>query len=135
MSNRTLAIIGFAIFMIALIFELEQIHDELRGQTFFSQHRSETVSTPGGDRTTSALLLMIANQQALANSLEVEIASKVHPELADELEYHQFVTDVMTVTATGGVVTFAPLATRYKDKLDKLSSRFKQDHPEIAIPK
>ncbi|MGE0867651.1 MAG: hypothetical protein AB7P03_03755 [Kofleriaceae bacterium] len=133
MSNRTLAAIAFVMFMIAFIFVTVEIRDAVRGVSFGYSGSSPDVIEHHDPRT-SAALVMIANELSLANRIAVATASKTQPELSEELRYVQFETDVSTRLLTTGVFAFPPLANEYKESLDKLSARYKQQHPGVEIP-
>lgn len=134
MSNRGLAILGFLIFTVVIIYELEQLNDEVRRQGTAMSHSRGSVQTiqaaPGGGfGLNEAILFMIYAEMSRANNISTELAIKQHPDLKPELRYIDFTTSVSTMKSTKPYLKFRSLKEAFPEDYAELKARYQKEHP------
>lgn len=131
MSNRALALLGFAAFMLAFIYEMETLSD--RSRSLPSSCNCQQAQPPSLHRL-ETYLFMVHSELALANELAAESVKQAHPDRAAEVQYWQFSTLVAQMRSSAGQLKFRPLRDGFKADYEALKARYAAEHPDVQIP-
>lgn len=131
MSNRALAIVGALAFM-ALFFVQTDAIRQAAGRP--QSCPSLNAPNPPSLNRLEAYALLIANELAFRNQLEVAALSKAHPDLAPELRYKEFVDAVAQAKIGANLLKMRPLREQYKDDFEQLKARYVSEHPDTKFP-
>ena len=131
MSNRALALLGFAVFMLVFVYEMETLSE--RSRSFPSSCNCQQAQAPSLHRL-ETYLFMVHTELALANEFAAETLKKAHPDRAAEVQYWQFSTLVAQMRSSGGQLKWRPLHDSFKADYEALKARYVAEHPDVQVP-
>lgn len=133
MSNRGLAIVGFMIFMIAFLWEMESLQDRVA----YSGHVNvQAPQCPGGPelRRLETYVFMVYAELGLHNELTALDLRQTHPQQAAEVRYHQFKTLASQMRSAQGLLKFWSMREVFGAEYDALKARYVAEHPDTPLP-
>jgi hypothetical protein len=131
MSNRALAILGFAVFMIVFLYEMEV----LSNRNFSSPMSCHCPDhQPVSVARLETYLFMVQSELGLANALAAEALKTAHPERAAEVRYLQFESAIAQMHSGRGLLKFRPLRESFKADYEALKTRYVAEHPDTPVP-
>jgi hypothetical protein len=133
MSNRVLAIVCFAIFMVAFVYEGEMLQMKT-GMAFSRSSPAPAPTMSASNPRLEAFFFMAVLELGLANELRVLELKAAHPELADEIDYQQFAASVSLRNNAAGTLEFQPLRKEYEKDYEAFKARYLAKYPKLTVP-